>query len=68
MCKSMKTPYFIYNDQLRMNDKKAAVEEWVFLLRQLSFLLLIRFCKADQYLYPSLCSVCIALRWICSFT
>ncbi len=67
MCKSMKMPYFIYNDQLRMNDKKAAVEEWVFLLRQLSFLLLIRFCKADQYLYPSLCSVCIAFRWICSF-
>ena len=29
MCKSMKTPYFIYNDQLRMNNKKAAVEEWV---------------------------------------
>lgn len=29
MYKSMKTPYFIYNDQLRMNNKKAAVEEWV---------------------------------------
>ena len=29
MCKIMKMPYFIYNDQLRMNNKKAAVEEWV---------------------------------------
>lgn len=26
MCKIMKTPYFIYNEQLRMNNKKAAVE------------------------------------------
>ncbi len=30
----------------------------MFLPRQLSFQLLILLCKADQYLYLSLCSVC----------